>query len=881
MQTTHQTKQSLDGKWLLKHFNIGDGIKKKAFLSGYLKTDFIAANVPGTVRQALLYAGKIPDPYVSYNNEKSLWVEEKEWWFCRDFEISAEFKNKFIDLIFEGAVFKGEVWLNGQQIGQLEGMFNPRAFPISKYLNFSRKNHLAVRLEAPEDARRLEKLNGLSYDCEREQLYSIAQCFFAWDWAPHTVPIGIWKPVYLRIAETIWLDHPQVVTQLLPNNRALLNITCEVSNLTDSSQPATLNGVVSAKDFQSENIFFDKNIELLASETRTVTFQIEIKNAKLWWPNGMGDQNLYCLRLTVLENEKISDQIETQFGIREIKLIDNEDIEQFVRNMKEYTGNVYHLGKVAESYPWTFLINGKKMFAKGANWIPVDHLLRLDRNRYQHLLQLAKEAHLNMLRVWGGGLFETDGFYDLCDELGILTWQEFLSNKNFSNIKRENFLEGARANILRIRNRPSLCMYCGGNEFDPDNIGSKTIVDSLEQLIRQLDPTREFHRASPYKGDDHYWGVWHGKEPYTNYRIVRPFRSEAGMNTFPVIENYRKFTPKEKLWPCDEIYIEYHGENRGKYNHLQKLERYADEFGKSKSIEEFIQKSQLAQAIANAFNMEFCRINKFRNSGLLYWQFNDTWPCISWSLVDWYGSPKPAYYFVKQASQPIHVAADFEKYLWQPGEKFSADIFLLNDNSQPASEIKYNTFLVTVDGTKLAECFGLASAPANKTQPIDQLSWIVPDSFIGKTLLLVNQYFQKNQSSPSTNIYPMAVSEQKDKLVYENIFSELNHLPEVKLNTELSTIFFSYNKKAKNFLALKISNPSQFIGFFIKIKFEHEPDFFYAIYEDNYFSLLPGESKQVKIELVLRTDLANTIQSKFEISGWNCAQVKLPIDIEF
>jgi len=194
------------------------------------------------------------------------------------------------------------------------------------------------------------------------------------------------------------------------------------------------------------------------------------------------------------------------------------------------------------------------MFAKGGNWIPVDQLLRLDRDRYDGLLRLFKDANFNLLRVWGGGLYETDDFYDLCDEYGILAWQEFLSNRNFSKIDRESFLNGAESAILRIRNHPSLTFWCGGNEFDPDDQGSREVIDELADLLKKLDPQREFHRASPYMGDDHYWGVWHRMEPYTKYRIVRPFRSEAGLNAPPVSENYRIFTPQNLLWPPDTTY---------------------------------------------------------------------------------------------------------------------------------------------------------------------------------------------------------------------------------------------------------------------------------------------------------------------------------------
>ena len=224
------------------------------------------------------------------------------------------------------------------------------------------------------------------------------------------------------------------------------------------------------------------------------------------------------------------------------------------------------------------------------------------------------------------------------------------------------------------------------------------MIDSLAALLTRLDPEREFHRASPYKGDDHYWGVWHGQEPYTKYRVVRPFRSEAGVNTFPVPEDYARFTPPGLLWPLDTTYVEYHGEYNTRFELVKKLNRYADEFGASSSIGDEIQKSELYQALATSFNMEFCRSHKFQNSGVLIWQYNDIWPCISWSIVDWYGTPKPSYYFLKRAAEPVHVAADYERYRWKAGETFAADIHLLNDTEDPVADCTYEAKLISVQG---------------------------------------------------------------------------------------------------------------------------------------------------------------------------------------
>ncbi|NOZ61146.1 MAG: hypothetical protein GXO74_05650, partial [Calditrichaeota bacterium] len=355
----------LSGAWRVNDFTLGEGVKKNVFSPDFDKSGFIPAPVPGTVRQALLAAGKIPDPYFGFNNEEALSVENREWWFCRDFEVDESEKGKFIGIVFEGTVFKGEVWLNGKFLGKLEGMFNPRSFRISDLLNFNGKNHLVVRLEAPEDARNIKKVNGLTFDSRRQQLYSIAQCLFAWDWAPHMVPVGIWQPVKLRITGPICIDKPHIVTKLKSENHAQISISAAISNLSNQEKSFELRGVIRGKNFSGEDISFEKSGTISANKTVLISQEIDIPNAQLWWPNGMGEPNLYLAEIKLIAKNSISDQKSVQFGIRTLKMVDNDDVDSFIQEMGKAVGNVYRMGKVVGSYPWTFEINGVRMFAKG------------------------------------------------------------------------------------------------------------------------------------------------------------------------------------------------------------------------------------------------------------------------------------------------------------------------------------------------------------------------------------------------------------------------------------------------------------------------------------------------------------------------------------
>jgi hypothetical protein len=331
--------------------------------------------------------------------------------------------------------------------------------------------------------------------------------------------------------------------------------------------------------------------------------------------------------------------------------------------------------------------------------------------------------------------------------------------------------------------------------------------------------------------------------------------------------------PADKLWPPDETLVEYHGENNTRFLHLKKLQRYADEFGPSSSIEEYVMKSQFSQAIAESFNMEFCRENQFKNSGLLIWQFNDIWPAISWSLVDWYGTPKPGYYFVKRASRPLHISADYEKYLWHSGETFHADVWMLNDTDRPAAG-NYSVGLMDVTGAMLVEKTGRVQGEATRSVKADAIEWTIPETFRGRTLFLSVQ-LSDGKKLISDAIYPIAVSKKSNGEDYEGIFSEMNRMPEVGLKAECSSAKNPAVPDQVEYL-LTLTNPSTAVAFFVHTRLAADTDSITASFDDNDVSILPGQSK---ILSVVMTGMKETMpkDANFEISGWNCPKQTVPI----
>ncbi len=360
----------LNGTWLMKDFTIGVGLTRDVNQPGKVPADAVPIRIPGTVRKALLEAGDIPDPYYGYDNEKSLWVEQKEWWFFKTFTAGKELKGKYIDLVFEGASFQGEVWVNGTQVGDLKGMLNPRSFDVSGALKYGEQNSIAVRLEATPDARVNLVERGLTWDSPRDQLYSIAQCMYGWDWGPHGVPVGLWRPVRLRVSGPVRIDNPYITSHFTTVAEAVCTVETEVRNLSDTPQKGNLEGEISEEETGRTAGHFADAYTLAPGETRHLTHSVTVNEPRLWWPNGMGKQNLYRLREKAWAGGAVSESTATSFGIRELKLVENENVGEFIKKMKIEAGNPYQLGKVVGSYPWTFLVNGRKMFARGGTGSP-------------------------------------------------------------------------------------------------------------------------------------------------------------------------------------------------------------------------------------------------------------------------------------------------------------------------------------------------------------------------------------------------------------------------------------------------------------------------------------------------------------------------------
>jgi beta-mannosidase len=703
-------------------------------------TEWLPATVPGNVRADLLALDRISDPFYGPNNEDSQWVDKWDWWYRKALSLQlGEGERAF--LVFEGIDYISSVYLNGVELGRHEGMFSRQAYEITDLIKqrgemgghppnppageppCTPKDVVAVRiwgsatLPGPQLTAWQKAWNRIGgtllpkFEPFPDRIGTLkCQMGFGWDFSPRLRTMGVWDDVYLVVTRAVFVRDVFVQCEVqgirdkgqgAESARVQLRLELDA----DREQAARAQVTIRGKNFTTDELHFD--FDLVLSKGRQVKeVELSIKNPRLWQPWERGFPHLYEVKVDVYSPipSVLSDSLVTTFGLRTIELVPNDDAP-------------------SHAPPWTFVVNGRPLFIRGANWVPVDALPgRTGRADYAQLLGLAKEAGINMLRVWGGGLREKRAFYELCDESGLLVWQEFpFACVFFGHFPRhESFLSLVRrectAIVRQVRNHPSLVLWCGGNEYSPRR--SRRLIETLRAVVAADDGTRPFKDVSPGRGDSHNWRVWHGKANLRHYRRDEAqFASEFGLSSVPDLASLQKFIPTEHLWPPSESWRYHHAE-------LVKLRRYAGPWlkGESASLTQFIEATQKAQAFGLQVAIEHFRRRKYRTSGTLFWQFNEPWPAICWSAVDYYRRPKLAYHKLKQIYNPILISLDYPLIEYGPGTVLRAKIWAINDLLQSSEDCWLQ---ISLDDR---EIFSQAiDLPPDSCRLLDRIEYPLPD----------------------------------------------------------------------------------------------------------------------------------------------------------
>lgn len=597
----------------------------------------IKAEVPGSVHAALWKAGKIPDPYFGRNDSIANKQSFKTWWFKKDFNVKRKFNHP--KLVFGGVAVHCTIWLNGHKLGEHEGMFGGPEFDVTGYLK--KRNTLIVKIEPAPFYPRNYTTND-TYRVINDGWRTTVVFNNVYGWHYSNIPsLGIWRPVTIQNRTPVEINSQFIATR---NTEGEMNLEVALQQISVPIQ-GELRVTISPENFEGNSHSFSHPVYASKNED-TLRFIFKIPNPKLWWPNGLGESNLYRLKTSFLsKDEKIADVSETVFGIRTIE-------------MAPLPGGPY-----PDRFNWTFVINGEKHFIKGTGWCTMDPLMNFSKQRYDRFLSLARQQHIQMLRAWGCGMPETDEFYDLCNRYGILVLQEWPTAWNSHLDQPYDVLEETvKLNTIRIRNNPSLAMYGGGNESR--NPFGKAI-DMMGRYSIELDGTRPFHRGEPYGGSRHdYTMYWGGQHPDITLKIKADFWGETGVAAFPIMESVLRYLPeseKEAWPPHPKSVFAHHTPVFNQKDDLMLLDKCSEYVMPNDNIEHYVAGSLLAQVIGVRHLLEHSRSRWPYCTGTLYYKMNDNYPAASWSSVDWYGAPKPLHYFVQDAFAPIASVVLFEQ----------------------------------------------------------------------------------------------------------------------------------------------------------------------------------------------------------------------------
>jgi beta-mannosidase len=692
-------KISLDGQWLLKDYPHGQGAEARPFEPRHPTDGWISTAVPGDIHVTLSECGRLPkDLFVGMNVEQCRWTGQHEWWFRRNFQVPADSLRQRTELVFEGIDLYGTIWLNGREIGATENSFRPYRFDVTDCIRPGEVNTLVVRVGATLaiiEAKPWQKYFACFYT---PRIFARkAQCQFGWDWAPHLPAVGIWRSVRLET-----FDPGRVMdVAVRPRNDGQVTFFLELDErpahqdldqkAADADRPGTaapkgelvveVTGPFNAPDHKPGRPVRHK----MAVSGQKHLCTLTVPRPQLWWPNECGEQPLYRYHVKLVRDGRTHHEVEGRFAFREVRLVEEP------------------MGDSRLSF--RFEINGTPIFCKGANWVPASCFpATVTRERYRHLAALARDAHFNMLRVWGGGIYESDEFYDACDELGLMVWQDFMFSCSDYPDDDPAFLDlvipEMQYQVRRLRNRPCVVYWCGGNEKTGSagfkvHYGERLFHVTARGVCGDLDPTRPYGPASPHSygdlGNNPASGDSHGgcyEKAYANgidgwretlREFDAVFQSEFGYHGPARMESMLKFIPAEMLWPINGA-MEYHVQDNP-YNSIAETFAHVQArmarrlVGETTDAESFVRCASTCHAEILRAEIEHHRARKWTNAGAMFWMFNDCWPCASWSVVDHYLLPKPAYYAVKRAFAPVLVAIADEPKTY--------DIHVVNDTLEP------------------------------------------------------------------------------------------------------------------------------------------------------------------------------------------------------
>lgn len=858
------------GEWIISDgWEMTDGktamaSNKSIFDPQYSTSAWYNATVPGTVLTTLVNQGVYPDPYFGLNNmniPESL--SRTDWWYRCKFTVPKDIDGNQLRLLFNGINYKADIYLNGKSLGDMKGAFIRGEFNITDLVNKNGENILAVHVFPPHNPGIPHEqsmiagqgLNGGVLSTDGPTFISS----IGWDWIPgiRDRNTGFWQDVRLKVGGDIIIGDPLVTTDiLLPDTtQAKISIKNIVKNITSK----TVNGTLTAK---IENINISLPFTLAANEEKEITFtpeqfkELNIKNPRLWWPNGYGRPELYNLELTVEANNKVSDTKSLKFGIREMSyelmVNDNSQNKRVLYTPNETVNkgkpvfdyinrvaftkdnNLPTIAKDADTSGlqplsnddpvgpfFAIRVNGVRIFCRGGNWGMDDGMKRVSRERLEPYIRLHKDANFNIIRNWTGETTEED-FYALCDEYGMLVWNDFwiTTDDTVEPSDFPLFVKNATDAVRRFRNHPSIAVWCPRNEgFAP-----KQLEESISAMMAKEDPTRHYHGQSRFlnMGTSGPWGYF--KDPSKYYtENAKGFNTEMGSYAIPTANTIRKFIAPEDQWPINDVwaYHDLHHTTQNFGDFINAVDRY----GKAESMEDFSRKSQFVTYDAWRNMLEAWNSKMWNNTtGLILWMSHPAWPSMIWQTYTYDYETPGSYFGAKKACEPIHIQMNLPEN----------DVMIINTTLNDYKSVTAGLRFIDLQGKELYKKNIKLDAKANSATKcfVPEKGNNLPQLYLARLelkdakgkVLSINDYWMTNG----------------DKKSYEAI----NTLPST------TVIIKTISSKGKTWV--EVSNPSKTLAVAVKLNVVDKNSkeiLLPAYFSDGYINLLGGEKRLVELDI--------------------------------
>jgi beta-mannosidase len=780
------------------------------------------AKVPGDVHLDLLRNKLIPDPFYRDNEAKLQWIEVASWEYRTTINITPEtLKNRNLELVFDGLDAYAEVFLNGSQVLVANNMF--RIWRVNaKPVLHAGANQLRVVFPSPDTAAAQAASADpwrLKTHVEEKTYVRKAAYEYGWDWGPTFVTSGVWRPVHLEGWDEARISNLHIRQLDVTTAVAHLNGEVEVT----ATENATAE--VSIRYSQGGKPAASTRSVLLHVGVNHIDMPLEIAKPDLWYPAGYGAQPLYTFTAEVKAQGRVEDHRGVTTGLRSVVL--RRDLDKWGRSFE-------------------FVVNGIPVFGKGADVIPFDSFPnRVTEENYRRILQSAKDANMNMLRLWGGGYYENEEFYKLCDELGIMLWQDFMFGNDWQPglySWKLNVAAEIEDQVKRLRDHPSIIIWSGNNETEeaifwkdrqqlPADVRIQmwqdyvsTFSGVIPSVVERLDPQRPYWPSSPsadyeetsptfQTGDAHIWDVWHGRVPFSTYEQHHArFVTEYGFQSFPEMKTIEAFTsPEDRTGIFTPVMLAHQKNNEG--NSL--IQDYLlKDYPAPKDFASFLYVSQVLQAEGIKIGAEHLRRSRPETMGSIFWQLNDCWPVASWSSIDYYGRWKALQYYARRFYAPVLVSPHVEDGILKA--------YIVSDKVQPVSG-QLRVRIVDFEGKVVKEALQPVNVPALSSQ----VYWQRPLSDLGGV-----------DSTDTTSVFVVAELVVDGKSMSRNLIylvpTKQVHLPEAHMSTELT--------QAADGFHLKLSTPVLARSVYVTFGAAS------AEVSDNYFDLLPGETVDVVVK---------------------------------